>query len=233
MSGFNTKTLSPDLSARHRALVFALMRRLRGMDDRGYLEHLIAYHAAPTLAGIKPATLLCPGAAGRQIAMAMPACRAALRDHFGAGISLFRNHAGGPLVLVHQPALLRKALSHPEAAALLTAEGYPTFGSLNAAAMLAALGRRCRGRAFPHEIGLFLGYPPRDVRRFMTDGGRNHCGCGCWKTYHDSGETTRCAERFRAVRSFTAERLLAGDSLARLADALRNREAEEKRMAVA
>lgn len=40
-----------------------------------------------------------------------------------------------------------------------------------------------RSEDFPHEIGLFLGYPLEDVAGFMELG---PCSCkctGCWKVY--------------------------------------------------
>lgn len=38
---------------------------------------------------------------------------------------------------------------------------------------------------FPHEIGLFLGYPIDDVISFIENKGKNFKCCGCWKVYHD------------------------------------------------
>ena len=39
------------------------------------------------------------------------------------------------------------------------------------------------GERFPHEIGLFLGYPPHDVEGFIRYGGQNFRQCGFWKVY--------------------------------------------------
>jgi hypothetical protein len=38
-------------------------------------------------------------------------------------------------------------------------------------------------RQFPHEIGLFLGYPIDDVLGFVKHKGRNYKLCGYWKVY--------------------------------------------------
>lgn len=50
------------------------------------------------------------------------------------------------------------------------------------------------GCDFPHEIGLFLGYPPEDVYGFIT----NHADCakcvGAWKVY---GDEDRAKKKFR------------------------------------
>lgn len=40
-----------------------------------------------------------------------------------------------------------------------------------------------RFEAFPHEIGLFLSYPPEDVRGFIEHKGHESKCEGCWKVY--------------------------------------------------
>lgn len=40
---------------------------------------------------------------------------------------------------------------------------------------------------FPHEIGLFLGYPVKDVEGFIENKGENFLLCGCWKVYSNAG----------------------------------------------
>ena len=42
--------------------------------------------------------------------------------------------------------------------------------------------RRLNGEeAFPHEIGLFLGYPPEDVDAFIKNGAAGEKCIGMWK----------------------------------------------------
>ena len=43
-----------------------------------------------------------------------------------------------------------------------------------------------RGEAgFPHEMGVFLGYPIEDVKGFIENGGQNCLYSGYWKVYKD------------------------------------------------
>ncbi|MDF2908886.1 MAG: hypothetical protein K0R34_4207 [Herbinix sp.] len=55
------------------------------------------------------------------------------------------------------------------------------------ASVLGLLGRRYRNYwitgEFPHEIGIFLGYPLTDVEAFIRNQGRNYLLCGMWKVY--------------------------------------------------
>ena len=58
--------------------------------------------------------------------------------------------------------------------------------------MLRQLSRRlCCEADFPHEIGVFLGYPLTDVVGFIENQGRNFTCCGCWKAYGDPDAAAR------------------------------------------
>lgn len=57
-----------------------------------------------------------------------------------------------------------------------------------------------KGENFPHEIGLFLGYPLGDVRGFIENAGKNSKCAGCWKVYCNECETMKLFEKFRKCR---------------------------------
>lgn len=69
-------------------------------------------------------------------------------------------------------------------------------------------GRLHHSCCFPHEIGVFLGYPPEDVKGFIMNGGRNCKCCGLWKVYCNEKEKKqlfhklkRCSEIYLQVFS--------------------------------
>ncbi len=49
---------------------------------------------------------------------------------------------------------------------------------------------------FPHEIGVFLGYPLADVVGFIENCGKNHKCLGCWKVYSDEDDTLKLFKKF-------------------------------------
>ena len=71
----------------------------------------------------------------------------------------------------------------------LRQEGYrlPEAGEVpDVGNMLTQLSRKlCCSAEFPHEIGVFLGYPLGDVVGFIENRGKNFTCCGCWKSYGD------------------------------------------------
>ena len=57
--------------------------------------------------------------------------------------------------------------------------------------------RFSHGGDFPHEIGIFLGYPLGDVIGFIQNLGKN-CKCtGCWKVYCDECSAKKTFDKFK------------------------------------
>ena len=68
--------------------------------------------------------------------------------------------------------------------------GYPTHSPT---ACLDFLEKRMEEATYPHEIGIFLGYPLEDVLGFIQN--KPCCCMGAWKVY-DQNSVTRCKELF-------------------------------------
>ena len=77
-------------------------------------------------------------------------------------------------------------------------------------------GRLDRAGGFPHEIGLFLGYPLADVLGFCALGGACAKLCGYWKVYGDVEYAKACFRRFDESRAFLCGGLKEGRSLIQL-----------------
>ena len=132
----------------------------------------------------------------------------------GLRILPLRWRDGRALMYLYRPKLLERDLRDPLAGALLSECGY-TQGNANAC--LTRLIARLRTEAdFPHEIGLFLGYPPADVDGFMHR--KEECKlCGLWKVYDDAESALRQFARCRRCTEVYLDCLSRGFSLERLA----------------
>ena len=75
--------------------------------------------------------------------------------------------------------------------------------------------------AFPHEIGVFLGYPLEDVLGFIENGGRNCLSCGCWKVYSNECEALKAFERYEKCKAVYQRLFASGCPLTRLTVAAR------------
>lgn len=172
-------------------------------------EEAMAYHCAPSMLGIKPADLFTWPAGTEQ---ELETYRIALA---GKGICLrCLRQKGKFLLLVYRPERLEKCLACPKVRNMLMEEGYPVEGDLEN--MLAHLSCRLQEEEFPHEIGLFLGYPPEDVEGFCRHQGQNYKLCGCWKVYGDADAAKRYFDRCNRCRNALCCRVKAGVRLTEL-----------------
>ena len=148
------------------------------------VEQILAWHCAPTLLGAKASNLValpaghveCPGELARS-------CNQELGGG-GLVFTLLCSCRKNALMLVYRPALLQQKLENPEAQNILRYYGYPVGKGLQP--MLRKLRERLEELdGFPHEIGLFLDYPPEDVEGFIRNRGADCKMCGYWKVYSD------------------------------------------------
>ena len=141
------------------------------------ITDLLVLHSSPTLAGLKSASLLSLNA----LTVKAPFPKKALEDK-GLSFWTLPSPSGAILLLVYRKAGLARAVSSAEARAVLEPLGYDCS---DLGSCLLKLRERSRSAGFPHEIGIFLGYPAHDVRGFIENGGKNCRFSGMWKVYGD------------------------------------------------
>lgn len=119
------------------------------------------------------------------------------------------------VIYIYRPGYLKKDLKHPKARSILEARGYDCSNPDGCVARLAR--RMNEDGSFPHEVGLFLGYPPFDVECFMKDPHSGVKCCGCWKAYSNPEEAKEKFVRFKKCTEVYRDLNRQGKSLAQLA----------------
>ena len=176
----------------------------------------LASLCAPTLAGLKPASLFRyqPGAGQSGSAMAA-AWHAALCDR-GVAVRVLKTcpRTGAVLVYVYRPAQMDILLKNCDVLHFLQSEGYRPG---TADALLAQLSQRlcCEGD-FPHEVGIFLGYPLADVGGFIQNHGQNFTACGHWKVYTDPAAAQQQFARYKKCETIYTRCYRRGTPIRRL-----------------
>ena len=158
-------------------------------------EELIIRSAAPTLAGLKTGSLFpCRFVSRTQLTEELRSANLRL-GRKGMRLLPLRVQGDTALLYRYRPQRLQRQLENGETRALLSEIGYDDFRPGRCLPRL--MERLRRGGEFPHEVGLFLGYPPEDVRGFIVHKGRG-CKCvGCWKVYGDAEQARRRFEGYR------------------------------------
>lgn len=177
-------------------------------------EDYLIRNCAPTLAGIKTANLFtCPYENKAEIVDAICQLNCKLSKK-GLRVLPLRFSGKNALIYLYRPNLLSADLSHAEAVRILHPLGYDCAQSQRC---LVQLARKLRDKEdFPHEIGLFLGYPPGDVRGFMENKPHS-CKCvGCWKVYTDEAEARRKFDQYRKCTKIYCQQWAKGIDFERL-----------------
>ena len=184
------------------------------MSTGSSVEKLLALHCAPALAGVKPSNLFTlhfsegkPEA--RELREAADGLRAC-----GVRMEILCECERYALVFVYREELLAAAMG-PEAEDFLADYGYKR--GLTLAEKIARLRPRLgKCGEFPHEIGIFLGYPAEDVAGFIANNGMNALASGIWKVYSDTERAGAIGKRWMACRRKYIECFRMGMDISRL-----------------
>lgn len=178
-------------------------------------DETVVRFGAPTLAGIKTGSLFsCPYESKESILEDVRQLNRVLTPR-GLCILPLRFGEKRALVYLFRPSALRHDLSSDEARDILDDAGYKGLDGGHCIRKLI-----CRLREteeFPHEIGLFLSYPPEDVRGFIENNAKNSKLTGAWKVYGDVESARRTFERYRKCTESYCRSYRAGAPLERLA----------------
>ena len=202
-------------------------------------EDLIVRHCAPTLAGLKTGNMFTATFAskaqldsevlhlnqiladkGLRVTVLRIACHASQSKSSGkTGNECRSNHCGKgcirALIYIYRPGRLQSDLDAEEAKDILLRFGYEESNLDGCISRLADRIYECD--EFPHEVGLFLGYPPEDVKGFIELGGRNSKASGYWKVYGDVDRAQKQFERFSKCTGVYLECLGRGLPITKLA----------------
>lgn len=178
------------------------------------LEEKLVRYCAPTLAGIKTANLFqfissdfinLPESIGEI---------SATLNKRGVFIELMLIKNNSALIYVYRKSMLIEDLKNQKARNILNQYGYNDASLKDKINFLRT--RLAHYTCFPHEIGLFLGYPPEDVEGFIKNKGNNCKVCGFWKVYCNEKEACCLFDKIKKSTSIYVKNFSLGRSLEKL-----------------
>ncbi|HHW93637.1 MAG TPA: DUF3793 family protein [Clostridiaceae bacterium] len=181
-------------------------------------EEIFVHHTSATLKGYKAGSLFSH----------RPSCVVMFREKLrtldqalhkkGVQIHMIDRNSGSMLIFVYRPKLIEAMLSQPELQCFLCELGYPVNKGYEAN-VEHLLKKLTEYDDFPHEIGLFLGYPLDDVLGFITNKGKNFAFSGLWKVYSQPDIAKERFELFQRCREHCLECLREGQSVLQIVHA--------------
>ena len=133
----------------------------------------------------------------------------------GLRIIPLRHNKDKVLLYLYRPSRLKRDLKDAQADRLLQSCGY-RCGNINLC-IVQLIKRLSENEDFPHEIGLFLGYPPEDVCGFIENKAQC-CKCvGCWKVYGDTEKAQKLFQQYKKCTTIYKKLWYSGKPLTKLA----------------
>lgn len=177
-------------------------------------EAIIAYHCAPALSGIKPSNIVSlqktkiADINGKIAKFNQDLNR---KNIYIQAICECKNRV---LAMVYRRSVLENHLNAKENREFLSKYGYDKNGSFNS--FLEKLKTRLTYNAFPHEIGVFLGYPLCDIHAFINHRDKGCLLCGEWKVYHNPELAKRTFYIYGECRRNVCKKIQSGKTLAQI-----------------
>ena len=176
------------------------------------IEEIVGYHCAPAIRGIKVANLV---AIPRVLEAEWLSVVKTYNERLNKKGLYFYTLCACPerrLLFVFRRAMLEAYLRRPEVLTFLSEYGYDATASLDE--WLARLSERVQySEQFPHEIGVFLGYPLDDVKAFIRFRGSHYKLCGEWKVYTHRSSAIHAFHSFKMCRDYCQAQLIKGKAL--------------------
>ena len=177
-------------------------------------EELIIRHCSPTLAGMKTGNMFtCHYSDINEMRKAVRFWNR-LFTKKGLRVLPLRFQKNCALIYIYRPSYLCRDLKNETACRLLCERGY---GMKTPEHCIVQLMKRMNTyKEFPHEIGLFLGYPPEDVSGFIEHNAKD-CKCaGCWKVYGNAQEAQKTYAKYKKCTDVYFMQNAKGKSIERL-----------------
>lgn len=177
-------------------------------------EEMLVKHCSPTLAGMKTGSMfVCRYDSVNEMRNSVRQWNRTLASK-GLRVLPLRFNEELALIYIYRPTKLKQDLTDETACHILRERGYITETPERCIVRLVK--RMAEYEVFPHEIGLFLGYPPEDVCGFIENKACNCKCCGCWKVYSDAETAQKTFAKYKKCTEVYCSQYANGKSIERL-----------------
>lgn len=156
----------------------------------------LALQCAPVISGIKISNLLTiPAKSLRELSVVLKKTELSFRILYPGRERL--------VILIYRETELKEYLEREEVMAFIDECGYETSDISKIFPVFVKRYMRYMElkQDFPHELGLFLGYPIEDVEGFIKENGKNYLYSGYWKVYKDAELKIRLFKNYERVQT--------------------------------
>ena len=194
--------------------------KLNSMHNKEYIETFLVYNLSLVIAGIKPAVTVTIKKNNEKLYDSWNKFGINFINSTNFKFVELRESNESIIIMIYDEFILEKELNKKSHNQFLLNMGYPQNGCIND--YINTLKSRYEKYHCPHELGLFLGIPFKDVKDFMECTTKKCLLCGYWKVYNDSKKAKIIFTKYDKVKEYTMKNMLEGNSSRDLALSIKN-----------
>ena len=179
-------------------------------------DELIINHCAPALSGIKIANIFTYQYDSKKELEKEVSSYNDILSFKNIKVSIIKDNANKAIIYVYNEKELENYLLDDEIFEFLENYGYKSKNIHESIDFLKI--RMQYAESFPHEIGIFLGYPLIDINGFINNYGKNSLYTGYWKVYHNKNEAIKIFDNYNKCRDFYISTFLNGKGILEIMD---------------
>lgn len=181
-------------------------------------DELVVRYCAPTLAGLKTANMFtCNVQSDLELMQDVDRLNQQL-CYKGIRVLVLSVAKERALIYIYRPDRLADDLNDEIAKGILKMNGYSSLDP--DVCILQLIDKLKTNPDFPHEIGLFLGYPPFDVKGFIENKSKKQKCTGYWKVYGDKKSAENTFRKYKKCTKVYYSQWLNGKSIEQLSVAI-------------
>lgn len=184
--------------------------KLNSMDSKEYIETFLVYNLSLVIAGMKPAITLTIKKNNLKLYDSWNQFGIKIIESSNLRFVKLRESNNSIIVMIYDEFILKKELNKKSHKEFLFNIGYSQRKCVED--YINTLKIRYEKYHCPHELGLFLGIPFKDVKDFMECTEKKCLLCGYWKVYNDSKQAKKIFTKYDKVREYTMQNILEGNS---------------------
>lgn len=183
--------------------------KLESMRDKEYIENFLVYNTSLVIAGVKPAVTIAMKKNNIKLYNNWNNFGKTFIERINLEFIELRESNESIIIMIYDENILKKELNKKENLEFLIKLEYPNEVEIKD--YVNTLKFRYEKYHCPHELGLFLGIPFKDVKDFMECTTKKCLLCGYWKVYNDSSKAKTIFNQYDKVKEYTIKNMLEGN----------------------
>ncbi|MCT4598407.1 MAG: DUF3793 family protein [Vallitalea sp.] len=185
------------------------IKRIRNYNGFRQLWSYLIFYIAPTIKKKKPSNIVV--IRDDNLLRLWEMYQIKIKESFGVEYIVLKDEDDKKLIMFYNLQLLEQVIFKQENMDLLNEYGYSNDMSISECLLL--LKTKFQTECCPHEIGIFLGYPIKDVKTYISCPYKTCLMTGYWKVYHNVEQATATFNEYDSARNNMMKAVLEGKTI--------------------